>query len=106
MVAGLKDALAISVGYGSTTVLQSDATIARWGYNDSGEAGNGTTSSVLAPFVMPGLSGVAAVSTGRYHDPCVLLSSGSLMCWGNNSYGQIGNSGQSGDSPTPVAVKW
>jgi alpha-tubulin suppressor-like RCC1 family protein len=49
-----------------------------------------------------GLSGVVDVDSGAEH-ACALLGSGSVKCWGANSYGQLGNNSTSG-SQTAVSV--
>jgi len=49
-----------------------------------------------------GLSNVTAVSAGESHS-CVLHTNGTVSCWGNGEYGQLGNGSRSG-SATPVAV--
>jgi len=37
-----------------------------------------------------------------YHT-CVVLNDGTLQCWGDNSYGELGN-GTTTDSSVPVTV--
>src|ERR1700730_8471697 len=60
-----------------------------------------TESSVPAP--VPGISGADAVGANfRYN--CALLEDGSIECWGDNGYGQLGN-GSKRDSATPVKVR-
>ena len=75
-----------------------------WGINDEGELGNGTTSLVgsPAPVAVSGGLTFAAVSAGEGHS-CGLTTGGAAYCWGDNSYGQLGN-GSTASSNTPVAV--
>jgi alpha-tubulin suppressor-like RCC1 family protein len=54
------------------------------------------------PQRFPGIAGATAVQTGiRYN--CALLATGTIECWGDNGFGQLGN-GSTEDSPVPVKV--
>jgi alpha-tubulin suppressor-like RCC1 family protein len=76
-------------------------TVRCWGLNATGEVGNGTTDRVGAPTVVNMLGGFAhTVAAGGGHS-CAALTDGSLRCWGNNSWGQLGVSA-SGARTTPV----
>ncbi len=44
----------------------------------------------------------SSVATGRGHT-CAILTSGQVVCWGNNFYGELGN-GTNSPSKTPVSV--
>ena len=75
-----------------------------WGSNSSGQDGH--TGSQLTPGCVTGLTGVATavqVVEGDSHS-CVLFSDGGVWCWGDNSVGQLGQTGGAtpGSSPTPL----
>jgi alpha-tubulin suppressor-like RCC1 family protein len=74
-----------------------------WGFNSHGELGNGTeTETSAVPVAVSGLSGVAAIAGGFNHS-LALLEGGTLMAWGSNSHGQLGN-GTTKNSNVPVPV--
>jgi len=75
-----------------------------WGDNTVGELGNGTTGS---PNPTPGaVSGVTTATSGTsdFTGYCVVLTSGSVDCWGDNTYGELGNGTTGSPNPTPGAV--
>lgn len=79
-----------------------DGGVECWGFNSSGQLGNGSTFGTLAPAAVPGLANVSQVSAGGAHT-CALFSDGTVQCWGENSSGQLGN-GSTTRSLTPVSV--
>ena len=105
-VSGLSGAIAIAAGVHDTCALLAGGTVECWGDNTYGELGNGTTSFITSstPAAVSGLSGATAITAGEYH-VCALLASGTVECWGDNTYGELGNGTTSSvPSSTPVAV--
>ena len=51
-----------------------------------------------------GLSGVTAISAGG-RDGLALLSNGTVMAWGSNTVGELGNGSTVADSDVPVPVR-
>ncbi|MFV1991758.1 MAG: RCC1 domain-containing protein [Acidimicrobiales bacterium] len=74
-----------------------------WGANSYGQLGDGTTTDSSVPVVVSGLqNGVLDVAAGLWHS-CAVVSGGGVKCWGNNSFGQLGD-GTTTDSSVPLDV--
>lgn len=61
-----------------------------WGWNVSGQLGDGTTTDKSTPVAVVGLSSAVSISAANTWT-CVLTSSGGIKCWGQNDYGQLGD---------------
>ena len=104
-IAGLP--IATRSGGSHTHALCLDGNLASWGANSSGQFGNGTTTSsnvAVAPNTSGALAGksIAAISTTST-GVLALCTDGSLVAWGSNSSGQLGN-GTTTNSTVPVLV--
>ncbi len=62
-----------------------------WGYNASGQAGDGTLEHAFDAVKVHGLPERAAQVKTTPDATCALLTSGKVYCWGSNYYGQLGN---------------
>ncbi len=92
-----------STGQFALALLESGKVVA-WGTNGSGQLGNGTTKGSEVPHEVSGLSEkVTAIAAGQLVS-LALLESGTVMDWGNNTYGELGN-GTETNSGVPVPVK-
>ncbi|MEM7129112.1 MAG: hypothetical protein AAF702_22460 [Chloroflexota bacterium] len=89
--------------YHTCAVMASTGGVKCWGKNTSGELGDGTTTHRQVPTDVAALSdGVSEIAAGYGHT-CALMGDGSVKCWGNNAYGQLGNNSWT-SSPTPFDV--
>jgi alpha-tubulin suppressor-like RCC1 family protein len=104
-VAGLKDIAAVSAGTADSLALLSNGTVMAWGQNNFGQLGTGRTSPLsTVPVPVKGLSHVVAVSAGDGHS-LALLSNGTVMAWGEDAFGQLGDGRTGAFSDRPVLVK-
>lgn len=93
----------VTAGTIHSCALTGSGSVLCWGYNGTGQLGIGNNLDRNTPTLLTNLSfGVSAISAGWVHT-CALLSSGGVRCWGNNSFGQLGN-GTNTDSNLPVDV--
>jgi lysozyme len=77
--------------------------VACWGDGSEGQLGDGTARDAARPVLVQGLFGPAtALVAGAYHT-CALLADGSVACWGENRFGQVGD-GTRAQRPAAVAV--
>jgi len=104
-VSSITSATAIAAGGSHTCALLSNKTVKCWGYNGDGELGDGATDDNDSPIAVQvsGISSATAISAGGSHT-CVLLSGGSVRCWGDSEYGQLGDGAYDNHSSTPVSV--
>ena len=78
-----------------------------WGKNTYGQLGVGDTNRRSTPTGVSAvghdengnLNMVKSVSVGEYHT-CAILTNDTVVCWGNNIWGQIGGSGRLGARKT------
>ncbi len=91
-VVGFSSAAAyIDAGFAHSCAVTNSGGLKCWGWNGSGQVGDGTTMPRLTPVNVMGLtSGVFAVAAGRNHS-CALTTSGGTKCWGGNITGQLGD---------------
>jgi alpha-tubulin suppressor-like RCC1 family protein len=116
---GITNAVAIATGNAHSLALLADGTVVAWGRNYAGQLGQADTGPETCsvgpcstvPVPVAGLTGVVAIAAGGSHN-LALLSDGTVMAWGANGSGELGNGDDSGPStcgfstcnPTPTAV--
>ena len=101
-------AVAIDAGDNHTCAITSVGSLKCWGYNLYGQLGDSTTTDRYTPVLVcsdslcgSSLPGVGLISGGETHT-CA-SSNGNIECWGNNSYGRLGD-GTTTNSYTPVSL--
>jgi alpha-tubulin suppressor-like RCC1 family protein len=109
-VGTLSGVTAVAAGYRSSYALRNDGTVVAWGSNEFGQLGDGTTTQRNAPVVVVNvggagtLTGVVAIAAGRLW-AMALRNDGTVVAWGYNQYGQLGNGTTNTPflSPNPVS---
>ena len=97
------DTTQIAAGDYHTCALESDHTVACWGWNYYGQLGNGTTTTEsVVPVPVSNLNDATAIAAGGSHT-CALKADHTVACWGSNQNGQLGN-GTTTESNVPVSV--
>ena len=100
----LSGVTAIAAGGFHGLALQSDpADVLAWGFNASGQLGDGTNVDSNVPVAVIGINGtVVGLGAGAYHSLAV-RANGSVRSWGENFFGQLGD-GTNVDRNLPVTV--
>jgi alpha-tubulin suppressor-like RCC1 family protein len=104
-VSGLSKVTAVAAGGNHALALLSNGKVMAWGYNGFGQLGNGAEGGNSdVPAAVSGLKKVVAVAAG-YNYSMALLRNGTVMSWGLNESGALGNGTTEEHSyPTPAAV--
>ena len=89
----------VTAGYHHTCALTTAGAALCWGWNGTGQLGDGTTTDQLIPTAVEGLesNSVTALVAGRYHT-CAVTTGGGVSCWGDNEFGQLGDGTLTGRS--------
>ncbi|OLF07653.1 hypothetical protein BLA60_27175 [Actinophytocola xinjiangensis] len=114
-IPNLTDVVSVTATWSATFVVKSDGSVWGWGYNSVGQLGLGTTGGtgcdlqdpdclVLTPTQLPGVTGVKEVVGGTASSTYALTSDGTVLSWGFNGAGQLGNGSVGSDCDTPEAV--
>jgi alpha-tubulin suppressor-like RCC1 family protein len=100
-VSGVAGAIDVSAGSAHTCAVLLGGSVVCFGYDSNGQLGRGTvvvSSSTPALVALP--AGAVSVCAGFVHS-CALLADGTVMCWGYNDKGQLGNGVVSAGTVTP-----
>lgn len=94
-----------SAGSYHSLALTSGGQVLAWGSNTRGELGDGSTAGRALPGKVRLPSGVKArAALAGCHDSMALTTTGRVLTWGNNDFGELGN-GTRTSSSVPVWVK-
>jgi len=105
----------LSAGSQHTCVLSSSDGVRCWGDNSRGQLGDGTFDSSRTPVQVPNFvdadSSVIAIAAGTEHTCAVVLwtagvrvNTSAVMCWGDNTRGQLSVGLADSRSATPLLV--
>jgi alpha-tubulin suppressor-like RCC1 family protein len=105
----LTNGLTVVAGTKNTCVLLLDHSVKCWGDNGYHQLGSGATSASTVPVTVvtnsstppSPLSQVSTLALNKDHT-CAIQTDGTVFCWGDNGYGQLGNQST---ASTTVAVK-
>jgi len=106
-------AIAITAGANHSCAVLDGGELHCWGYNDRGQLGVGTLITMgprwLSAAASPPIFGASAQGevpivdvSGGGSFTCALLETGSVKCWGDNTFGQLGAAGEAGDDIPPL----
>jgi len=102
----MENVAAVSAGAGHTMFIKNDSTLWGFGWNSKGQVGDGNV--VFGGGGHPGtpvkiMDNVKAVSA-HGNSTFAIKTDGSLWSWGENSYGELGDTGRGVTSPRPAKL--
>ena len=92
-------------GYHSLAVLN-DGTAVAWGYNSSGQLGDGTSglgTDSDTPVTVSALTDAVSVAAGQYFS-LALRTDGTVFAWGYDNDGELGDANSGTNEATPIQV--
>jgi alpha-tubulin suppressor-like RCC1 family protein len=91
-VSGLTGITRVVAGSQTSYAIGAGGTVRAWGDNLNGLLGTGTSSGISAtPVLVPGLTGVTALSSAYEETLAVTGPAGALWAWGSNAGGEAGD---------------
>ncbi|MEY4530896.1 MAG: hypothetical protein RLZZ156_1617, partial [Deinococcota bacterium] len=96
--------VAISAGGNHSLALKDNGTMLAWGFDDSGQLGDDATLALkFTPVVVSSATDIVAISAGNGHS-LALKDNGTMLGWGADFTGQLGNDSAIINQPIPVSV--
>jgi alpha-tubulin suppressor-like RCC1 family protein len=95
----------VAAGEGTSFLLKGDGTVWSWGDQRDGRLGDGQDrdNSRTQPRPVLGLSAIRQIAIGAAHG-LALRADGTVLAWGANGDGRLGNGRDSGAEPTAIPV--
>jgi len=96
----------VVAGINHTCALLADGTVRCWGDNEQGQIGDGSPADLLGrptPVKTLGITTATQLTAGSKHT-CALLADRTILCWGDNTQGQLGDNTTT-NRPTPVQTQ-
>lgn len=105
-VPGVGKAVAVAAGgNGFSAALLADGTVMTWGNRLGGALGrtpDNDSRPSPTPALVPGVQGVRAIAAGHAH-VLALTEAGTVVSWGDASFGQLGRGTKAGPAPAVIA---
>ncbi|MDZ4405030.1 LamG-like jellyroll fold domain-containing protein [Prosthecobacter sp.] len=98
-------------GYNDLVLLWKNRRLVAWGYNNSGQLGDNSIASRNSPVLVNNTGGTSAlagkdivsITTGGSHS-LALCTDGTVLAWGHNGAGQLGDNTTAPSQRVPVVV--
>ncbi len=97
--------VATAAGAKHACAIKADGTLWCWGGNAQGQLGWGTAGgSTTTPVETKGIGGGVATVWAGSTRTCAVKRDGTLWCWGENDFGQVGDGTSGADKLSPAQV--
>jgi alpha-tubulin suppressor-like RCC1 family protein len=109
-VGTLANVVAIAAGASSSYAVRADGTVVAWGINTDGQLGDATITTRAAPVVVKDVGGAGQLANAvevkaAWNYALVRRADGTVVAFGANGSGQLGNGTTGGTYTSPVVVQ-
>ena len=95
----------VSAGTDHTCGIRaSDGRVLCWGLGTNGRLGFGNTSTILKPTLINDTGAYIQVDAGDTHTCGIRAADRRILCWGENTNGEMGNGSQGGNALNPQLI--